>query len=440
MRRLIIIIGCLLLTLPIFATGDVLTQENAPYLELFESYEADSIPIDLSWSPDSLTVASGTMNGVINQSTWVETLVALPALTDGHGGESVAAVAFAADSRHVYSGGLDGSVRVWNASIGEMEETPGLPLYLPDDPQILAITSHPTQANRLAYANRDGGIYQFTWDTVTDYPAINLDERVISLSYSPDGAYLAAGGDMLRVWDAETGDPIGEYEPPARLLDVAYSTDGFMIASAGQDGAVSVHLADNPAQVVNIVQLTQAAAVAITFSLNNDLVIVGDALGVVRIYTIPTATTPQAELIAEFTAHLDGITDLQMSPDGTKLATSGSDFTVKMWNTFNRTETGEVSTPAPVIMGEFCAGAPPSRLQIGMRARVAFTDGTQLRLRRDPGGEQLGSLNGGEQFNITNGPVCLSDSTWWRLRMDDGRIGWVAEGDTDAYYIEPVIE
>lgn len=442
MRRFSIIIGCLLLTLPIFAIGDVITPENIPNIELFESYDTDTIPIDLAWSPDSLTVIYGTLDGVIGQSTWVETLVALPALTDGHAGESVPAVAFAADGRRVYSGGLDGSVRVWNASIGELEETPGLPIYLPDDPQVLAITSHPEEINRLAYATRDGGVYQFTWDAASDFPAINLPdvERVLALAYSPDGLQLAGAGDKLRVWDAETGDVIGTYEPPDRLLDLAYSSDGFMIASAGQDGAVRIHLADDPTQAVSITELTEAAAVAVTFNLNNDLVIVGDALGVVRAYTIPTATNPQAELVMEFTAHLESLTDLALSPDGTKLATSGGDLTVKMWNTFTITETGEVGTPAPVIMGEFCTGAPPSRLQIGMRARVAFTDGTQLRLRRDPGGEQLGSLNGGEEFNITAGPVCLGESAWWRLRMDDGRIGWVAEGDNEAYYVEPVIE
>ncbi|GAB4333263.1 MAG: hypothetical protein Kow00117_17260 [Phototrophicales bacterium] len=436
-----IIVGCLLATLPVFATGDVITPENISYLQLFETYQTDSTPIDLAWSPDGLTVAYGTLDGDIEQVTWVQTLIALPALTDGHGGEAVAAVVFSADGRRVFSGGLDGAVRVWNASIGDLEETPGLPLYLPGDPSVLSIARHPLQINRLAYATRAGGVYQFTWDVPGDLPAINLPdvERVLALTYSPDGTQLAAAGDMLYIWEADTGELVGRYEPSARLSDVAYSRDGFMIASVGQDGAVRVHLASAPTQTVRIADLTQAAPVAVTFNHDNDLLIVGDALGVVRAYSIPTATTPQATLVFEFTAHTESLTDLTLSPDGTKLATSGGDLTIKLWSAFTPNETGDLNTPQPMIMGEFCAGAPPSRLQIGMRARVAFTDGTQLRLRRDPGGEQLGSLNGGEQFNITGGPVCLGEVTWWRLRMDDGRIGWVAEGDTETYYVEPVI-
>jgi hypothetical protein len=36
------------------------------------------------------------------------------------------------------------------------------------------------------------------------------------------------------------------------------------------------------------------------------------------------------------------------------------------------------------------------------------------------------------------GPWCADEYRWWQLELDDGMMGWSAEGDTENYFLEPV--
>lgn len=86
-----------------------------------------------------------------------------------------------------------------------------------------------------------------------------------------------------------------------------------------------------------------------------------------------------------------------------------------------------------------CAGAMPPRLQVGMSARVTFSNGLALRVRSGPGFSQKihQQLPEGTEFNVIDGPVCAEGAVWWQIQASDGIEGWVAEGQDGAYYIEP---
>lgn len=84
-----------------------------------------------------------------------------------------------------------------------------------------------------------------------------------------------------------------------------------------------------------------------------------------------------------------------------------------------------------------CPNAMPSQISVGMNARVTFTDGRPVNVRNAPSGSRTTQLEEGVAFTIIGGPQCNSVYTWWQIRMTDGTTGWVAEGDTDGYYIEP---
>ncbi len=46
----------------------------------------------------------------------------------------------------------------------------------------------------------------------------------------------------------------------------------------------------------------------------------------------------------------------------------------------------------------------------------------------------------GTSMMIIDGPVCSDNWSWWKIRLNDGSEGWVAEGgdQTDPYYICPI--
>jgi hypothetical protein len=86
-----------------------------------------------------------------------------------------------------------------------------------------------------------------------------------------------------------------------------------------------------------------------------------------------------------------------------------------------------------------CPGAPPSRLQPFKNGRITFTDGTLTNVRQSPGksGEIVARKPEGETFSVNGGPFCLDGFAWWNLQFSDNTYGFVAEGDLNAYYLEP---
>jgi hypothetical protein len=81
-------------------------------------------------------------------------------------------------------------------------------------------------------------------------------------------------------------------------------------------------------------------------------------------------------------------------------------------------------------------GQLPSRLTVSTHARVAFTDGADMRIRQKPGLSQniIERVPEGTRFLVLDGPKCIDDISWWKIDIKDG---WVAEYVGNTYLIEP---
>ena len=120
----------------------------------------------------------------------------------------------------------------------------------------------------------------------------------LSVAFSPDGRYLAAGGNGLiagfTLWDVATGEcRLRIHGDFGAVKSLAFSRDGKVIATAGAYEAG------------------------------------------VRLWDVRSG-----QLIRSFAGHQMGTNSLAFSPDGTILATGGNDGTGRLW----KVATGELQT------------------------------------------------------------------------------------------------
>jgi hypothetical protein len=86
-----------------------------------------------------------------------------------------------------------------------------------------------------------------------------------------------------------------------------------------------------------------------------------------------------------------------------------------------------------------CPNAPVSHLSSGDRAGVTYSNGINVRVRSGAGTkyDKVASLPEGALMSIVDGPICADDYVWWKVKVDKGPTGWVAEGEPGNYFIEP---
>ncbi|HLU10965.1 MAG TPA: SH3 domain-containing protein [Oceanobacillus sp.] len=84
-----------------------------------------------------------------------------------------------------------------------------------------------------------------------------------------------------------------------------------------------------------------------------------------------------------------------------------------------------------------CYNTLPSRMTIGMWARI--TPGLPNRLRAQPSttSSVLALIPAGGQFSIIAGPQCSENTAWWQVNYN-GIVGWTMEGQNGEYWLEPV--
>jgi WD40 repeat protein len=161
------------------------------------------------------------------------------------------------------------------------------------------------------------------------------------LAFSPDGSLLAsAGGDRndgaVTLWDPSTGKTVGKltgHERDVRAL--AFTHDGKTLATGGGDRSIrlwnvgarqqigvlqeSQHLSDPKAET--------AAILAVAYSPDGNSVATASEDGQVSIYGLAPAGP-----VRSWPAHADAAAALAYSPDGLTLASGGYDKVIKFWN------------------------------------------------------------------------------------------------------------
>ena len=187
----------------------------------------------VAFSPDSKRVAAAVPSPggikIWDAATGLETVA-----VSGHD-ETVTAVAFSLDGKHIASGSSR-ALKVWDAASGsELVEFRG-----PEDSFIFIAFS--PDGRFIASGGFDPNITVWEWEAGSKSLTLRSHHQGIgSLAFSPDGKRIISGhGSECIVWDATLGTELMTVESADLTFFSAFSPDGSRMISGGRDRRVRV--------------------------------------------------------------------------------------------------------------------------------------------------------------------------------------------------------
>jgi WD40 repeat protein/serine/threonine protein kinase len=252
----------------------------------------------------------------------------LDTILSGHKGP-VVAVAFSPDGDRLVSGGVDGTVRVW-----DMATRKGRVLFETSE-AINAVEFSP-DGSRLAVGSTDETLYLLNAESGDVRQRIDHDAPVVAVAFSPDGRTVVSSNGTPQLWDVGSGRRLGQ--PLAGhddiVTSVVFTADGSRILTSGPDATIRIW--DVATQTSTRTIATVGPCLFLAYDPEHDEVACRDGSAISR-FDLATGERVGKPL----SGHTNTIGELAYGMDGQLLASTSEDRTVRLWYLATGQQIGE---------------------------------------------------------------------------------------------------
>ncbi|KZT19976.1 WD40 repeat-like protein [Neolentinus lepideus HHB14362 ss-1] len=218
------------------------------------------------------------------------------------------------------------------------------PILLQGHERSLTQIKYNKEGDLLFSASKDIGInvwFTHNGERLGTYDGHN--GTVWTIDVDSQSKFLVSGSadNCMKLWNVATGKCLYTWEFPTAVKRVAFNEDDDQIVCIteqrmGYQSAVRVFdinregegtsQSKEPAYMFNPVG---SKATVCAFAFMNDLILTGHESGKIALFDMKTGD----EVLNNERAHMDTVTDLQLSPDGTYFITSSKDKTARLHDT-----------------------------------------------------------------------------------------------------------
>jgi len=268
----------------------------------------------VAFSHNNTVLISGGADNKIQSWDWYTKNP--PQLVGTHDG-TIQSIELLSSGKQVISSGADNIVRLWNTdkvtsptNIGSHEDIVTGIEFSPDGKWLVS-----SSFEQVKLHNVETGVSH----TISDFGAE-------SVSFSPDGNFLAIALDDVRLWDIKKEKVINTLKDVDGLIyDVSFSVDGTLLVTASEDDLIRVWDVNN-AKVLKKWD-THQIPFSVSMSPKNDFIAYGNGDGSLVLKGIKSFKD-----VYTLIGHSASIKSIVFSPDGKYLATGGEDEIIRLWD------------------------------------------------------------------------------------------------------------